>query len=269
MIHGMVKGVLHIHSVYSDGEFTLAELRERYLEAGCRFACITDHADSFEDLAKLDAYRRECEERSDDRFRFVAGLEFSCADRMHILGYGVTTGVASLDPVTVIRHIQSQGGVAVIAHPKETAFAAIERFDPAPDGIEVWNTKYDGRYAPRPATFALLARLQRRHQAARGFYGQDLHWKRQYRGLMTLLQTDGCAPAQVLQALKAGQFCGVKGDMQLPSNGVLGPDLLHEFERVHDRSHQMRAWMKRAKTWADVLGLRVPVSVKAQLRRIF
>ena len=72
----MLQGVLHIHSTYSDGEFTLAELREIYLAAGCRFACVTDHADAFAlDPERLDAYRRECDARSDERFCFIAGLD--------------------------------------------------------------------------------------------------------------------------------------------------------------------------------------------------
>src|SRR6185437_8385538 len=76
---GMLQGVLHIHSTYSDGEFKLAELREIYLASGCRFACVTDHADAFaSDPGRLDDYRRECDARSDDRFRFIAGLEYTC-----------------------------------------------------------------------------------------------------------------------------------------------------------------------------------------------
>jgi aryl-alcohol dehydrogenase-like predicted oxidoreductase len=50
------------------------------------------------------------------------------------------------------------------------------RFDPLPDGIEVWNSKYDGRYAPRPGTFEMLARTKVRRPDVRAFYGQDLHW---------------------------------------------------------------------------------------------
>ena len=86
----MLQGALHIHSTYSDGELTLAELRQVFVAAGCRFACVTDHAEAFDD-ARLEAYRRECDEQSDDRFRFIAGLEYTCEGRMHVLGYGVTT----------------------------------------------------------------------------------------------------------------------------------------------------------------------------------
>lgn len=264
----MVKGVLHIHSTHSDGEFSIAELRDIYMAAGCRFACITDHADSF-DEERLAAYRRDCEEHSDEQFRFIPGLEYTCVDRMHILGYGITTLIESVDPETVIARIADLGGVAVIAHPKDTALAGIERFDPLPDGIEVWNSKYDGRYAPRRATFLLLERLRQRNPAMRAFYGQDLHWRRQYRGLLTLLHDGQYDRDAVLSALRRGAYVGVKDDLRLPSDGVLEPALLARFHRQHERSRSVRLLMKRAKASVDRLGLTVPTSVKAQLRRMF
>lgn len=87
-------GALHLHSTYSDGEFTLTELRDALREQGCRFACVTDHAEFF-DEARRDAFIAECERLSSDEFRFVPGLEFNCRDKMHILGYGVTELVES------------------------------------------------------------------------------------------------------------------------------------------------------------------------------
>jgi hypothetical protein len=266
----MLQGALHIHSTYSDGEFSLAELRALFLDAGCRFACVTDHADAFaDDDARLDAYRRECESRSDKRFRFIAGLEYTCVDRMHVLGYGVTTPIDSADPEEVIRRIRELGGLAVIAHPKDTAFSPIERFDPLPDGIEVWNSKYDGRYAPRPGTFALLARARARRSDVRAFYGQDLHWRRQYRGLFVMAGADSLDRAAILSALGEGRFSGLKEDLKLPSDGVLAPSILAAFERRHERSQRMRAWMRRVKIWIEHAGLGVPRPIKAQLRRIF
>jgi hypothetical protein len=264
----MLKGVLHIHSTYSDGELTLSELRELFVADGCRFACVTDHADWF-DHERLNAYRRECDARSDGRFRFIAGLEYGCADRMHVLGYGVTAPIASTDAREVIDHIGVLGGVAVIAHPKETAFAAIEAFDPLPHGIEVWNSKYDGRYAPRPGTFALVGRLRDRCPGLHAFYGLDFHWRRQYRGLLTEIDGDTPDREAVLHALATGAFVGMKQRDVLPSDGVLTRSQAARFERTHRRFARARSSMRLTKRLLDRIGVAVPQPVKSELRRIF
>ena len=178
----MLKGALHVHSTYSDGEFTLAELRRIYEDDGCAFVCMTDHAEAF-DPDKLRHYVDECQALSDERLLFVAGMEYECERRMHILGFGATERVDSQDPETVIRHIENQGSPSVIAHPKNDFFDWIRKFETLPLGIETWNSKYDGRYGPRPETFALLQDLRQRKPEMLSFYGQDLHWKMQFRGL--------------------------------------------------------------------------------------
>jgi predicted metal-dependent phosphoesterase TrpH len=264
----MLRGALHIHSTYSDGEFSLVELREKLIASACAFACVTDHADAF-DEARLAAYRHECERLSDARFQFVAGLEFTCIERMHILGYGVAAPVASSHPETVIQHIQAHGGLAVIAHPKDTAFAAIETFEPAPDGVEVWNSKYDGRYAPRAATFDLVRRLKARAPHVHAFYGIDLHWRRQYRGLLTDIDADNPDRRHVLAALAAGRFVGVKDRATFPSDGVLSDSERAQFARVHRRSQWLRIGTRSVKRNIERLGLIVPQPIKAELRRFF
>jgi hypothetical protein len=264
----MLKGAIHIHSTYSDGEFTLAELREVYLAAACEFVCMTDHAEAF-DAAKLRAYMDECGALSDARFRFIAGLEYTCERRMHVLGLGVTSPADSTDPQEVIRHIRRQGGVSVIAHPMDSAFDWIESFDELPDGIEVWNSKYDGRYAPRPATFRLLGRLQRRRPQVRAFYGQDLHWKKQHRGLFNSVGCRSASPENVLAAFASGDYRGVKQELEMPSNGRLPDQLLARFDDVNRRYARRRRMIKKAKKVIDRFGLSVPRPLKAQLRRIF
>jgi len=264
----MLKGVLHFHSTYADGDLTLVELREIFGSAVCRFLCITDHAEYF-DAEKTTAYERECEQRSDDRFRFIAGLEYRCMNGMHVLGYGTTSPIASIDPEEVFRQIRLAGGVAVIAHPRDDAFAWIETFEMLPDGIETWNSKYDGRYAPRPGTFALLGRLKARRPSMTAFYGQDLHWRNQYRGLFTMAECEAADRASVLRALGRGDYVGVKDDLRLPSSGELDPDLLEQFARAHSRSRVLRRWIGRVKAASDRIGLAVPAAMKAQLRRIF
>lgn len=264
----MLKAALHVHSTYSDGEFTLDELKQLFGRDGCSVVGITDHADSL-DEAKLADYVSECASFSDDRFMFLCGLEHTCEERMHILGYGSTTLAHTQDPQRVIRHIEASDGLAVIAHPRDSMFSWIESFAVLPSGIETWNTKYDGRYAPRPATFELLRRLQARRAGMKAFYGQDLHWMKQFRGLFTHLQCDSFNPRAILGALAAGNYSGVKGDLQLSSTGEIPSELAVRLAARHAQSDRMRNILKIGKKAFDKLGITAPASVKSHLRRIF
>ncbi len=264
----MLKGAIHIHSTYSDGEFALPELRAIFATEGCAFVCMTDHAEAF-DAHSLAAYQAECEALSDAAFRFVPGLEYECEQRMHILGYGAERLASTQDPQQVIRHIDSQNAISVIAHPKDAFFQWIETFEVLPAGIEVWNSKYDGRYAPRPGTFALLQKLQQRKPEMMAFYGQDLHWKKQFRGLFVELNCEANEPPRILDALRRGNYSGVKGDISLPSSGEVPSALLAEFAEQHGKADRMRNVFKSGKKALERMGIKVPASVKAKLRGIF
>jgi hypothetical protein len=188
---------------------------------------------------------------------------------MHILGYGCTALTTSTDPEQVIHHIQRHNGIAVIAHPADRMFASIESFSILPQGIEVWNTKYDGRYAPRTGTFRLLAHLQQRQPDIRAFYGTDLHWKRQYRGMFTALACAAADRSEILDALRRGEYSGAKAELQLPSTGHLQEELLVRFDLEHRKTDRMRRLATSFKSTAGRFGFSVPPALKAQLRRIF
>src|SRR5437868_4175068 len=100
----MTRGVLHVHSAYSDGELTLPQLRRALLGDGYAFACLTDHAEYFS-AASLATFTAECRALSDAQFCFVPGLEFRCDNAIHVLGLGVTELLDSTDVATVLRHI--------------------------------------------------------------------------------------------------------------------------------------------------------------------
>lgn len=263
-----MQGAIHVHSTYSDGEFTLGELRTMFLSAGCRFLCISDHAESFT-RRRLMNYTNECSALSDDRFCFIAGLEFECREKMHILGYGVTSLADSIEPQEIIRHIQVNGGLAVIAHPKNSHFAWIETFKTLPMGIEVWNTKYDGRYAPRPGTFHLLRRLQERQPQMRAFYGQDFHYRKQFYGLLTHVRSSVLRADDLLRSLASGDYVSQRGDLVLPSTGVLPGGLLEHFDRIHRRYDSVRVSLRRMKKIAQRMGFTVPSTVITGARRFF
>ncbi len=278
-----MKGAMHIHSTYSDGEFTLAELREVFLAEGCAFVCMTDHAEYFEPDT-VARYVRECEALSDEKLRIVPGLEYRCEREMHILGYGATALSQSTDPKEIIEHIDAQAAISVIAHPKNEFFPWIETFETLPQGIETWNSKYDGRYAPRPGTFALLQKLKQRKPSMLAFYGQDLHWKRQFRQLFVELDgrtidglpidgrsIDGRSmdAREILSTIRAGKYAGRKNAWRLPSGGILPAQLLAQFGRMQASSSGIWRLVKQVKTGLDRAGITVPESLKARLRRVF
>jgi hypothetical protein len=138
-----------------------------------------------------------------------------------------------------------------------------------PDGIETWNSKYDGRYAPRVATFQLLERLRRRKPEMRAYYAADLHWRRQYRGLFNLARCRSNSREEILGAFARGDYQGVKDDLALPSDGRLPAPLLASFEAAHARSDHMRRAAKVVKQALKRCGVNVPGPLKSQLRRIF
>jgi hypothetical protein len=264
----MLKGAIHLHSVYSDGELTLSELRDALIAEGCSFACLTDHAEDF-DRWKRRNYVIECASLSDEDFRFIPGFEYSCYERMHVLGLGVTELARTLNPQEIIRLIATSGGVSIIAHPKNEFFSWIETFDELPNGIETWNVKYDGRYAPRVATFKLLERLQWRKPEMRAYYGLDLHWRTQYRGLLNLTHCRSNSREEILGAFARGDYQGVKDDLTLPSNGRLPESLLASFEVTHARSVSLRRAVKMVKQALSKCGVNLPAPLRAQFRRIF
>lgn len=263
-----ILAALHVHSTYSDGELSLAQVRDLFLAAGCRLVCMADHADFFDELS-LSAYLAECRQLSSPQIRVLPGLEFECRGRMHIVGYGVEKLVASADPVEVIDHIARNGGVSVIAHPAPEHLPTIPSLARLPDGIEVWNTKSDGPTAPRPAVFTLTQELRQRKPDLLAFYGVDFHWKHQFRGLLNEITLSDDSHHAVIDALRAGRFEGVHGPLRLPSDGVLPAEVLEDFAVRNARSGRLRKLVRRLKKWSGPLGRALPAPLKSQLRRFF
>lgn len=74
---------LHIHSIYSDGEDSPADIAELALKSGVSFMSVTDH-DSIDGIKELETAGKKL------GIEILSGVELSCSDNknMHILGYG-------------------------------------------------------------------------------------------------------------------------------------------------------------------------------------
>jgi hypothetical protein len=263
------RGILHVHSTYSDGEYTLPELRRVLAAEGYRFACLADHAEHLVEPGKVEAYRRACAELSDAEFLLVPGLEYECDRRLHVVGFGSLAAAGTTDPERVIAFLRRERRLSVIAHPPDDQMEWIASFAELPDGVETWNSKYDSPYAPRPSAFDLLSRLRRRSPSMKAFFGVDLHFRHQDRALHCEVDAAALEPEAVLEALAAGRYTARQRDLRLSPDGAVDPEQLARFRRASARYFAFRGLARGVKRGLDRLGLRLPAALKSQLRRIF
>ncbi|MDC4227949.1 MAG: hypothetical protein MPW15_27895 [Candidatus Manganitrophus sp.] len=106
--------------------------------------------------------------------------------------------------------IHQLGGVAVLAHPYPPLLPQIVPMKGTIDGIELWNTKYNGRLAPALWNYQLLKDVRKLRPEVLGFYGTDFHWKTQYAGLAVWIEAEALTPASLLAALRNGKFYAEK-----------------------------------------------------------
>ena len=217
-----MKGVLHVHSVFSDGEESLDRLVETLRQAGMSFAAVSDHAEGFDDR-QMEDYVRICGALSTESFVVIPGLEFALyGGELHILGYGITRRIRFVGMEDLVDRIHDSGGIAVLAHPPLGSINMIGPIRGKLDGIEVWNGPYDGPRAPRAGSFQLLRRIRMRNAKAAAYCGVDLHKIGQIRkAVYAEVEVERLETGAILAALRAGRFTLHGSNMSIPSTGKL------------------------------------------------
>jgi hypothetical protein len=137
---------LHMHTPYSDGFGTHAEIAREALQAGIDVVIVTDHNVL---VRGLEGYYREGERK----VLLLTGQEVHDQDRQpqknHLLVIGASRDVATFadDPQRLIDAARQAGGLTFMAHPRDPAAPAIgeddlgwvswdvDRFT----GLEIWN----------------------------------------------------------------------------------------------------------------------------------
>lgn len=89
---------MHIHTIYSDGEFSPLEIVEKCKAKGISTLAITDHN-------VIAGAKEAIENNSYDNIRIIAGIEFSCQPKekigeVHILGYNIDLENEELNGIT-------------------------------------------------------------------------------------------------------------------------------------------------------------------------
>ena len=128
-------GVIHIHSVFSDGTGAVDRISKAAKDAGLDWIIITDH-NSF-----------EVKEGFYNGVYVIKGEEISPQGGNHYLALGINKCIEPSDNVKqTAEAVKSSGGFGFAAHPDESenrknAHSPIRWTDKSisPDGIEIWN----------------------------------------------------------------------------------------------------------------------------------
>ncbi len=218
----VVKGVLHVHSIFSDGEESLDRLVDRLRLADMSFAAVTDHAEVFDDQ-RLKEYIGVCSALTTPSFIVIPGLEFALhGGDIHILGYGITRRVRFRNVEELVDGIHEAGGIAVLAHPPLGSLNLLGSVRGKLDGVEVWNGRYDGTHAPRADSFQLLRRVRSLNSKAAAYCGIDLHKIGQLRRPVYVeVETEALQQEFILEALRSGKFTLHGSNIRIPSTGDL------------------------------------------------
>jgi len=217
-----MRGVLHVHSTFSDGEAPLERVVQTLKSAGMDFVAMSDHAEVFSQ-ERMQDYVALCAALSGPSFHVIPGLEFALkGGTIHILGYGITRRVHATSMEQLVDEIHDAGGIAVLAHPPLGSINLIGAIKGKLDGIEVWNGRYDGTFAPRADSFQLLRRIQTLNVKAAAYGGIDLHKIGQARKPVYVeVSAQKLERAEIMSALRAGQFAVRGSKMVIPSSGRL------------------------------------------------
>jgi len=201
-----LKGAAHIHtSVSYDGVMSVEEISSFFRGKKFDFVLITEHSENVSNN-ELNKLISECKRFSSSEFLIIPGLEFSCRDNLHILGFGINKTLESDDPLEVIHHIRQQQGVAVLAHPTKKNYALDRIWIEELDGAEIWNLAYDGKFLPQVKSIRMFKKLAEQNPDLKPFGGMDLHQEKNYYDIALRIEPKNLNQNQILKDLKEGNF---------------------------------------------------------------
>ena len=217
-----MRGVLHVHSTFSDGDEPLERIVQTFRDDGMDFIAVSDHAEVFDEV-RMQNYVALCASLSNADFLVIPGLEFALkGGSIHVLGYGISERVRASTIEGLVDGIHSAGGIAVLAHPPAGSINMIAPVKEKLDGIEVWNGRYDGTVSPRADSFQLLRRIRQANSKAAAYCGVDLHKIGQARKPVYVeVETERLKRNDVLKALREGLFTVHGNNLVIPSSGNL------------------------------------------------
>jgi len=260
-----IKGIAHLHSTYSyDGQLSLSQTKELLIKEGLQFACMTEHTDDLT-IEAMREFIKDCAENSDEKFVFIPGFEVPYKD-MHLLMIGVQEILPEETDNLTLQIWREQTSLVVLAHPSRNNFIIDDVIKNILDGVEVWNSYYDGKSALRARSLRLLQELQKENSKMYAFTGLDMHREEHIGGPVLLIDIKALSVENILPALICGEYTFEKQDIIISSYGKIEKGGIKKTQY----KSAIRLFVLSIANYINrilaFLGLPVPKSIKKKLR---
>jgi len=197
----MLRGIAHAHSTFSfDGKLELRTLQNLLTEAQIDFCLMSEHIETL-DYEKISHMLAAYRALARDGCMMIPGIEI---DDLHILIYGITAVKPYEEISDLARQMFDGGALIFVSHPIKVKKPLPPVILPWLTGVEIWNTRYDGRRVPRARNLQLWKQLTRECGTLQPLTGVDFHRASDLSGIR--IEVD-CPkePRAVLDAIAAGR----------------------------------------------------------------
>jgi hypothetical protein len=259
-------GVAHIHSTYSfDGRVKLSEIADYFRSRGLDFVLMSEHVEELS-AQHMRQFVRECRQLSDETFKMIPGIEM---DEFHVLLFGVSEPEDVEDHRMLLEYFLQHGSIMVLSHPVKILREIATDIRSRLAGVEVWNSRHDGRVYPRVRSVEWLRDLRQDGGRLAAFCGLDFHSWQDEADIRLEVEAADCSVEGILHALRGGETRIRKSGKEVHVERLLArsPTSLYRMKAVgyrmaYDLAYRVYGALRRHR-------LRVPSGVRRLGRRLF
>jgi hypothetical protein len=209
----ILKGACHVHTTFSfDGKVEIARLHDFFASNGFDFVLMSEHIEHL-DLARMHQIYDACQSVSNEQCVLIPGIEI---DELHILIFGMARPEAYDGLESFTRECQRRGAFIALSHPVKIRKGIPAVVLPMLEGVEIWNTRYDGRRSPRPASQALFEQLRQNSPGLVALGGMDFHSFADFSPVSLQVEARNREPGVIMEAIRGGKLRICKHGKVLP-----------------------------------------------------
>jgi hypothetical protein len=264
-----ILGLGHIHSTFSyDGQIPLKEIARRALDEGYSFLLISEHAETLLERNSFQRFSVTCQQLSNPNFLVIPGVEYDCSESLHIMFFATKELFFPCEPLDLISKNHQQGGLSVLAHYDLSRIHQHQEVLASVDGVEIWNKKYDGRFAFDLKKGERFNELKKINPNLKMFCGLDFHSWVDWAPLYLKVKVEAMNQDQLISALRRGDFFLSNGNIFLKAEYFEVPkEKRLPFIFQSKVSILLNRIKKEARKWVNFLRIPVPKKFREKLRR--